>query len=438
MKAFRLLLTGITLATVSQGLLAQGTATMQTCEWWLDYAFEQRQQTAMTADGVFTKQFDLASLGRGVHSIGLRFADSEGRWCAPFVKHFVIPTLPAETYAGNTMTAIEYWTDYDFDHRTRVATTDGNVALTLDASQLGRGVHSIAYRALDSQGFSTAPFVKHFVVPTLPVPTATGIAAYEYWFNHGPRTRMEVEPQALLQLEDMVIEIKDVIPNAITRDYTFHVDEGMVYVPDQVTFGIQAFDDQGCPSMAQQSDTFAYNVPVDPAFTTLQADEPKPFAMPLQGMKGFKAIASVGDSIAFSLNTDGQFDLYDAQGQRIETILTTDETSRLRTYKALATSETVYALLWNVPLPIAAMQVTYEVLLPSSVQKETIDNRLTVVTGKGIMTVSTQTEYMLTVYAANGTPVIRKLLVPGQQTYALPTGVYIVRYGDSMSKVVVQ
>ena len=50
------------------------------------------------------------------------------------------------------------------------------------------------------KGRWNAPYVKHFVVPSVPGPAVAGIASYEYWFNNGPRVRVAVDPGRVLTL----------------------------------------------------------------------------------------------------------------------------------------------------------------------------------------------------------------------------------------------
>ena len=390
----------------SHQLRAQQSVTMQTCEYWLDYDFASRQSMAMDGSSQFQQQFDLSALPSGVHSIGLRFSDSKGRWCAPLVKHFVVPSLPAQTYDDNRIVGMEYWIDYDFGHRQAMACDNGTVALALDLSTLSPGVHSIAYRALDSRGIYLSPVLKHFVVPSHPEPTVTGMAAYEYWFNHGPRVHVSVEPQQQLTLNDVVIEIKDVVPNAIVPEYEFKVDELMVYCQDSVFFGIQAFDNVGHPTTAVLSDRFFQRVPVDPHFIALTPNDTTTFVTPLTGrIQGFRATAEVGDTISFSLSIGGHFDLYDAEGKAAAYKTEVNEETMCTTYTLEAASVTYFALLYDVPLVADSQQIVY-----------------TYSAASGITPSPTQRDTTFNVYTTAGI-----LIRQNTQTLAgLPCGIYVV------------
>ena len=214
-------------------------ANIQTCEYWFDYDFEGRTSVAMNGSTTFEHSFDISNLPRGLHSIGMRFADSDGLYSPPFIKHFVIPALPEESFPDNRIAKMEYWFDYNFEERQKLENVDGNVAISLDVSEFAPGVHSFAYRAIDSRGLYSYPLVKHFVIPSMPDEEITGIAYYEYWFNHGPRVHVDVDLQNPLTLENQIIEVKDVVPNKITEDYKFDVETGIITVDDIVFFGIQ-------------------------------------------------------------------------------------------------------------------------------------------------------------------------------------------------------
>lgn len=216
---------------------------MQTCEYWFDYGFGSRVSEIMD-NGDLRRSFDVSAMTTGVHSITLRFRDDQGLWTAPVAKHFVIPAQPLEMHDDNKIYGIEYWIDYDYDYDSRKYQTayGGCVAMTLDITGLNPGVHSVAYRVRDTRGLSAATFLKHFVVPSEAPAMARGISIYEYWFNDGPHTRVDVDMQNPLIISNMVIEVKDVVPNAITEAYRFDVADEKVIQPDDVTFGIQVFD----------------------------------------------------------------------------------------------------------------------------------------------------------------------------------------------------
>ncbi|MBO4906352.1 MAG: hypothetical protein J5486_04875 [Bacteroidaceae bacterium] len=417
--------------------------TMQTCEYWFDYDFQGRKSVALSGNNEFSQQFDLSELPRGLHSIGLRFQDSNGLWGAPLVRHFVIPSAPLDNHTDNAIVSMEYWLDYDFEHRTALANDNGVVEIALDFSALPSGLHSIAYRALDKRGIYQppvlkhfvipdtplaeypdnaivsmeywldydvdhkyaltndngavelsldlsalmpgvhsityravdvrgiymSPVVKHFVVPSIPEPAVTGIAAYEYWFNYGPRKRIEVDPAVpTLVLTDEQIDITDVVPNSIPSDYRFDTDTETVYVDDNVFFGIQAFDDAGHPSGAVLSDKFAMTVPVNPQMITLETADPIKFAAPRKGhIQGFKSECNSTDSLTWVVSQASAFTAYDVDGNRLQLSKTKLNDGNI-VYSAQSPTTTVYALIHDVSEAVDSMTITYIRTVPTSIE----------------------------------------------------------------------
>lgn len=412
-------------------LHAQNTATMQNCEYWFDYDFASRTSETMNS-GNLEKTFDVSALTEGVHSIGLRFGDRQGRWAAPIIKHFVIPALPPQNSDDNKATTLQYWFDYNYAERQSVNLTNGNAVMALDLSALSTGVHSIGYTVSDKRGYCTYPVVKHFVIPGENLPAITGITAYEYWFNKGKRVRVDVDPQNPLQITDLAIEIKDVVPNALTQAYRFVPDEGMVYQPDHIVFGIQAFDNLNHPSSAVMSETFAFDVPVNPNFHTLQDDESYDFPAPtINAMQGFKATTVANDSVIFWLSPGGgTFDLYDENGQTIATETTVTEYGLK--YVAIAPNTTVYALLWDVPVSLCEMQISYEHHSAATglAQLTTGDKGWKIRSDKGTLTVETSQEVHLAITSTQGVSVVNQWYSSGIYTYPLPKGIYFIRFNN--------
>jgi len=364
MKKISILLLAVLATAISSRIIAQESTTIQTCEYWFDYDFDSRQRINMSTDGLLAQQFNLAQLPRGLHSIGLRFCDSRGRWGAPYIKHFVVPLLPE--------------------------------------------------------------------------PVITGMTAYEYWFNHGPRVRVEVEPQQTLTLSDVAIGVNDVIPNAITCDYRFNVTDETVYCPDQVFFGIQAFDNVGHPSSGILSESFALDVPVNPHFITLESGTPVDFVTPAtSSIRGFKVSVQAGDSVMFTLNDCGEFDLYDAEGLAMECSKTSDVATALATYTALSRSQTVYVLLWNVPQVISTMHITYNSHSPSGIYNVQNTNLGIQVENSILCLENSAKGDIVSVYDVLGTTVYNGMSKEGTLKILLPTkGIYIIKVGNYTKKIV--
>lgn len=75
----------------------------------------------------------------------------------------------------------EYWTDRQFDSR-RTAATTGTWQADLDMSELGEGLHTLSFRAADSEGRWSVPLTRYFLRTgrSLAGNAATG---YEMWID---------------------------------------------------------------------------------------------------------------------------------------------------------------------------------------------------------------------------------------------------------------
>ena len=85
--------------------------------------------------------------------------------------------------AQNTVTKCEYWLDRQFDDRTTVSVTDGQVNAEIDLAPLDVGLHSIGIRVFDGEGAISSVLTKYFIVLPVTEGTGNGLANYEYWLD---------------------------------------------------------------------------------------------------------------------------------------------------------------------------------------------------------------------------------------------------------------
>ena len=480
---------------------------MRQCEYWFDYQFDTRQAETMTSD-TWTREFDLSALPKGIHVLGVRFQDSEGRWGSPILQHFLIPEV-VEDKRGNVPARYEYWIDYQHDQRKTGNIVNGGIDLTLDMSNLHAGIHTLHYQVTDSRGLYGAVMVNHFLIPEevtdksnnimkscrywidydvyaakaatlvdgtisleldvsklhagihtlhyqvtdsrglygsamvrhflIPeeVKNVEGIVAYEYWFNHGPRTHVNVNQQNPLNVKDLWVDIKDVIPNRIPADYRFLVDKEKVEVDDNVYFGIQAFDNAGHPSSAVLSDTFQMVVPVDPHFLSLKNGEVTPFTAPDAGqMQGFKVGSQLNDSLYFTLSDgEAQLDFYDATGKRLE--VTTSQPLEGQTLYALqVSSSTTYVLVYNASAAIDKMNILVENKNGDGLE-QTLSDGISIAARGGQLLVTTPQPTDINIVSAAGILVKRCKTQAGLNSYPLTAGIYVVQLGNGATRKVV-
>ncbi len=148
-------------------------------EYWFDHNLAQRQSGELTGQGEEELSLDASALHEGMHLVSFRVQDNLGRWSSPHNRFFMHlrNQLPE-----NNITTLEYWIDNDYAHRQKIAATDGEMMLDIDAQQLYRGVHYLTLRTTDSRGQMSSP-ITHYFLAGMPLPGDNLITAYRYWFN---------------------------------------------------------------------------------------------------------------------------------------------------------------------------------------------------------------------------------------------------------------
>lgn len=310
-------------------------------EYWIDCNKSNAVSGELT--GELDLSIDVSELCQGVHSLQLNIADSHGQLSQTMFRHFI--TLD-ENPADRQLSNYEYWID-DYSNVKSGATSDGNIMFDIDVASLCKGIHTFNYQVQYSNGRKSSPRLVYFLIPDLEA-GAGMIAAYEYWFNHGSRTRVDLSPASpAFSLDGMAIEVKDVVPNSL-EDYRFDASAEQAEVDDNVFFGMQVYDADNRGSLAVLSDSFQMVVPIELNMLTLAADgEPLTVTAPVVGrMQGMKSLTTAGDSLTYTLSSQNVMaDFYDASGNRLEvteTLLDTDEV----VYSLKATTATTYALFY--------------------------------------------------------------------------------------------
>lgn len=338
------------------------------CEYWIDYDFANRK-TARVNNNMIELSLPTSQMASGLHTLALTMKDSNGKQSYTMMRHFLVMAQPKDLTA-NVVKDFEYWIDYDYASKKKTTVVDGQVTLDIDVKGLAKGVHTLHYQSIDVQGQRSSVSVRHFVIPQ-EVKKATGMVAYEYWFNHGPRIHVDVDPQNPLELSNVMIEVKDVWPNAIGEDYRLDVSDKTVYVDDNVFFGIQALDDLGHASQAVLSETFAMTVPVFPQWTQLTADTPSEAVAPeVSHITGFKMPTAPDDILCLEVDgTSGTLRLRNADGSRLEGDVFRNADGRLAC-AARVTSAQTYALLYDASAPKAGITATYKILKQGDVNAD--------------------------------------------------------------------
>lgn len=400
-------------------------------EMWIDRDFDRRTSGSLQS-GVLDTVPDFSALVPGLHTLSVRATDSHGRWSVPYVKYFL--KTVASSFGDNVVTGCCYSIDGVNAVGVSVApVADGVQELSLDVSGLTPGLHTLACLFEDARGRLNAPLLKYFVVPdTLPADNA--VTAYEYWFNAGRRTRVEVEPENPLVLKDVEIAIEDVVPHEITDGYRFDVASGTVYCDDSVHFGIVACDRAGHTTGAVLSDTFPMTVPVQVDFTELTDGERMPFAAPAAGrISGFVMPAAAGDSLVWSIGGDCRADFYAADGQRLPVVEAADGDGR-RVFRMQAVTEATYVLIHHASPVLRAMDVDCIRQQASGMLHAAAGWSCRV--ARQSLTVKTAKAGVLRVCDVAGYTVIVRRLEAGTACFALPPGIYLLAWdGVAVRKI---
>ncbi len=388
-----------------------------------EYCFDGNWDASVSGnfDKELSLDISLEGLREGLHHLLLRVTDEEGRISQTVLKHFLVY---GEDPKECELTSYKYWID-EFDKAVKGVTSDGNVALDIDVSSLDKGLHTLGYQIGDNKGRWSAPRLLYFIVPEMEVGTDK-LVAYEYWFNRGPRTRVQTTENKLLTLSNVMIEVKDVIPNYIPSDYTFDVKTESVSCQDNVFFGMQVFNAANQASLAVLSDSFLMTVPIDPHFLPLNNEEKQTFAAPTTGlMQGLKTLCSVGDSLIYTLSAQGvQADFYDANGNRLEVEIEENELGET-IYELAAKTNKCYVLLYGAPDVMNELSMSLCSTRASSIND--LANDLFISTSKQKLHVESMSNGSITIYSVSGKNIVSQRFNQGKTTFSLPSGVYLVQ-----------
>ena len=295
---------------------AAGGSALQTYEYWIDQDFAHKMGGEVPTGGVINIDEDISGLSNGLHSIALRVIDASGAVSGVVVKNF----LKVESAGGgNALQTYEYWIDEAFAERQSAAVPDGGVVdLNLDISALSNGIHSFNYLVRDKAGLASAPITKHFLVKKLE--GGDKLVGIDYWINGGTRQRIAIDPAAAnIDRDDVVIPLDGLTPSSIAADYTFDVTTKKVVTKEDITVGLQVFNDAEVGSEAVEKTIEDFAFTVDPQLVALTNEATSTKAAPKGGVvQGFSYAGAVGDSLHWEVTgSDAKLDFKDAEGNAI-------------------------------------------------------------------------------------------------------------------------
>ena len=290
---------------------------LKTYEYWVDHDFEHKVSGDVAASGIIDLDIDFSALSPGLHNIAFRVLDANGHASSIIVKNFLIPDPSSMTENG--LSKYRYWIDRDVSNIIEVdAPSDGIISFDFDASALNDGPHELSYQVIDKAGHASATATHHFLKET--IQGGDKLVGIDYWINGGTRQRIAIDPAAAnIDRDDVVIPLDALTPSSIAADYTFDVTTKKVVTKEDITVGLQVFNDAEVGSEAVEKTIEDFAFTVDPQLVALTNEATSTKAAPKGGVvQGFSYAGAVGDSLHWEISgSDAKLDFKDAAGNAI-------------------------------------------------------------------------------------------------------------------------
>ncbi|WP_421920649.1 PKD domain-containing protein [Marinifilum sp.] len=155
-------------------------------EYWIDGDIANRQLVVLSSPSSevnISELLDINALVDGLHSVEIRFKDSNNAWSSVVNKQFVKRTAST---ASHQLSKMEYWFDNDIANAvtTSFTPTDQlNHSELIDLSSLSDGVHLLSYRIQDESKAWSSVVSKQFIKREA-ITTAQQLNTIQYWFDN--------------------------------------------------------------------------------------------------------------------------------------------------------------------------------------------------------------------------------------------------------------
>lgn len=176
----------------------------QTSQYWFDSNYGGMVSKSVSNG---TIDVDLSGLQPGVHTLHYLY-NNRGVPSSTYSKSFLVPNSQIKGSRA------EYW--FDQDYSSHVTTTEVG-SITIDASSLTPGVHTLNYHQINTSDLVSSTYAYPFLVPE---PTATATKG-EYWFdsNYEGRKQLALSAQAVpLDLSGLTPGLHSVRYHALTAN----------------------------------------------------------------------------------------------------------------------------------------------------------------------------------------------------------------------------
>ena len=396
-------------------------------EYCIDGDWSSPVQGALA--GQQTIGIDISTLCPGIHTLQMHITDKQGRKSQTLLRHFL---AFGEDVTKRALTTYRYWVD-DFRQLQEGTTSNGQVTLDIDVSQLSKGIHTLCYQVSDNTGRWSAPRLRHFLIPDLEE-GCDQLVAYEYWFNYGPRQRVEVAPAESINENELLIEVKDVEPQRIPDDYVFNVAEETVSINDDVFFGMQVFNGAGRGSSAILSDTVNMAITVAPHILPLHDSDSIGFAAPHGGkMAGWKTTCQTSDSLTYRLTAaDIKANFYNGLGQKLTATKSKDEYGNTA-YGVKPDDGVCYLLLHDANQVVKDMGVALAVTSNTENGIVQLNNKILVSARKQQLIIRSKETGHIRIIGIAGNTIFDGMLPPGTSSIKVPSGICLVNSRNSQT-----
>jgi hypothetical protein len=159
-----------------------------TYDYWFDDNDQQKISTPVsssTSDFRLETEIATKALPTGLHSIQIRFKDTENAWSSTTSQFFV--KMPTEATGLPKIVKYEYWFDNDDakkEDQSVTSTSDLSLATDVAAKLLPAGLHTFQIRFQDERGAWSSTTSQFFVKKPTEVAGLPKIVKYEYWFDN--------------------------------------------------------------------------------------------------------------------------------------------------------------------------------------------------------------------------------------------------------------
>ena len=174
-----------------------GISEITAFESWFDNNYSERyfETISSTTDFIINEKVDVSSLYDGLHTTHIRFLDSHGKWSS-VVSRFFVKKNNSVVSGSSEIDGFEYWFDNAYNQKTEVDIeniTQLNLEEKIEVNDLYNGLHTVSFRAKDTQGLWSSVVSRFFVKKDSVAGMGDNkISALEYWFDDSVSQKVTV------------------------------------------------------------------------------------------------------------------------------------------------------------------------------------------------------------------------------------------------------